>query len=369
MNLVKTFTKLYYKKKFNFILNLNDLNLNKDSTSLIIANHPSLSDGIYAALFAEKIPVFVIEEISLVDKFTKFLLDNTKDYLIKRTKMDVNLVKRIEEQIKNNNVLIFPEQESSFFGKNNNELNHSISKLVKHLNKDVFILKINGAYLAKPRWTKENAKKAKIELNYIKLFNGSELKDLSETEIYNLIKENLNYNDFTWNDNKSYYYQSKKRAEGLENYIYVCPKCLKNQTLYTKQNDIYCETCGYITSFDEYSKLIGLNFNNLVEWDNLQKNQLPNIIKNVIYTEGQMSMVELKTYETFNLGHFDCEIYNEKLFVQNKMQEYVFEIKKIQNLKFKNKNDIYLEYSNKTYLFKLKDPMIFYDLINYLRRI
>jgi hypothetical protein len=47
--------------------------------------------------------------------------------------------------------------------------------------------------------------------------------------------------------------------------------------------------------------------------------------------------------------------------------EYIFDLVKITGLTLTKKNEVSFDYEDKTYLFKLKDPMLYLDIINYLK--
>jgi DNA-directed RNA polymerase subunit RPC12/RpoP len=50
-------------------------------------------------------------------------------------------------------------------------------------------------------------------------------------------------------------FRAKRLAEGLENIIYYCPKCGLEFTLETKNNTIYCSSCGNTAVMDRFAKL------------------------------------------------------------------------------------------------------------------
>lgn len=365
---LKPLLKLFYCSKFKFKIKNNDFDPKRTDPYFLIGNHASLHDGIYTSAFLKKYPYPVINAFMFVNKNMRFVLQKLIYSIPKRKgQSDINTIREMMRVVDGGRgVMLFPEGNSSFFGEQS-PIPYATVKLFKKFKLDVVVCKTNGAYLTIPRWGDKPTRNGLLELNFETLFKGNELENYSLDEIYNKLSEALKFNDFDWNRKERHLYNPKKRALGLENYIYVCPKCLKHQTIYTKNNDIFCKDCGHIAFFDAFSLLSGLSFDNLVEWDKLQKQQLGKIVKNVIYTEGSMFSVDMVKYESTPMGHADLEIIKNQLYVQNKMKEFVFDLEKINGLTLTKKNEVSFDYEKKTYLFKLKDPMLYYDVINYLK--
>jgi 1-acyl-sn-glycerol-3-phosphate acyltransferase len=364
----KPVLRIFYKSKYKFIVNYNDFDHKRTDPYFLIGNHASLHDGLYTSTFLKKYPYPVINAFMFVNKKMKFVLQKMIYSIPKRKgQSDIGTIREMMRIVKEGRgIMLFPEGNSSFFG-NESEIPYSTVKLFKKFKLDVVVCLTNGAYLSAPRWGDKTTHNGLMELNFHTLFKGEELENYSLDEIYSKLVEALKFNDFDWNREYKYLYKPKRRALGLENYIYVCPKCLKHQTLHTKNNDIYCKDCGHIAYFDDFSLIAGLDFDNLIEWDKLQKQQLPKIVKEVVYTEGSMFLVDTNSYESTSLGHADLELIGRQIFVQNKMKEYVFDLDKLSGLALTKKNEVSFDYGKQTYLFKLKDPMLYYDAINYLK--
>ena len=69
-------------------------------------------------------------------------------------------------------------------------------------------------------------------------------------------------------------FKSNERAEYLERMFFVCPKCGKLETLYSKGNYIYCKECGLKVEYTEDLHLKSedpeFKFDKLVDWYNYQ---------------------------------------------------------------------------------------------------
>ncbi|MBU1144325.1 MAG: 1-acyl-sn-glycerol-3-phosphate acyltransferase [Firmicutes bacterium] len=361
--------RAYYYSKFRFVINYINFNPKRVDPYILIGNHVSLHDGLYTSIHLKKYPYPVINVFMYTSWFMRFLLTKILYSIPKRKgQSDISTVKSMMNVIYNHNrgVMLFPEGNSSFFGKES-DFPYSTVKFLKKMKLDIVVCKANGGYLSAPRWGKKVVNKGKIELNFYTLFKGKELETLSLDEIYLAVKEALKFNDFDWNRKNKYIYNSKSKAEGLESYIYVCPNCLNHQTIYTKENKIYCNHCGEIAHFNQYGLIEGLKFDNLVEWSSLQKSIIPTIVESSVKSKGNLFEVNLDTYKNKKLGKVVVVLENQILFIQNEKIHLEFNVESINGLVLTKKTNLSFDYENKTYYISLKDPMLFLDMINHLK--
>lgn len=368
--ILRQLLKIYYRIKFKIRFNYNDFNPKRKDPYFMIGNHSFLHDGLIHVINLKKYPFPIINAFMFTNPKMKYLLTKVIYSIPKRKgQIDISTLREMLKVIKKGRgIMVFPEGNSSFFGKES-PVPFSTVKLFKKFKLDVVVAKTNGAYLSSARWGTKATKRGFIDIEFKTLYKADELDNYSEEEIYETLVEAIKFNDWDWNREKKHLYKPKKRAEGLETYIYYCPKCHAHQSLSTKGNKIYCEDCGEIAHFNAYSLISGLPFDNMVEWDKLQKKALPGIMKNIIFTEGTMDKVDMKDYQTNSLGWVNVEINpsSQAVFAQNKEQERVFEIELIKGLTLTRKKEISFDYKKDTYLFKVDDPMLLYDGIRYLK--
>ncbi len=366
--LLKPFLTFFYRNKFKFEVNYGDFNPKRTDPYFLIGNHSSLHDGLFTATFLKKYPYPVINAFMFVNKTMKFVLKKLIYSIPKRKgQSDITTIREMMKVIKSGRgVMLFPEGNSSYFGEQS-EIPFSTVKLFKKFKLDVVICKTNGSYLAAPRWGEKITQNGLLELNFKVLFKAEELEKLSLEYIYETLVEEMKFNDFDWNRERRYLYKPKKRALGVENYVYVCPKCLSHQTITTSKNDIYCSKCGKIAYFNEYSLISGLNFDNLVDWNKLQKTKIPEIASTNVQSEGIMYLVDTIKYKSKKLGKVETELRDDKFFAKLEDQEYVFDLDVLSGLTLTKKNQVSFDYQDKTYLFRLKDPMLYVDVIDYIK--
>jgi ribosomal protein S27E len=257
-----------------------------------------------------------------------------------------------------------PEGNASYFG-NESPIPYSTAKLLKKLKLDIVICKVNGGYLSNPRWADKPVKGGLFEVHYRTLVTAQELETIDQDVLYDKLVETLRFNDFDWNRIRKQKYALKHRAEGLQRFIYVCPLCGNSQSIHTRKNIIYCQHCGEIAHFNEYSLIEGLPFDNLVDWDKFQKPLIPELVKHPLFTTGTMNEVQLPSNKCKEVGKFQIVLETDRLSFINQKDQMDFKLPDIKNLTLTRKEDLSFDYGEKTYFVSFKDPMLFLDAINF----
>ena len=153
---------------------------------------------------------------------------------------DVMCIKGIMRAVKRGRpVAIMPEARLSTDG-GPSYIDESIAGLCKKLGVPVVIVEIRNNYFISPKWRKK-VFRGVCEVEVKRIILPDELKELSSTELAEIIRKGLSYNEFSRTICK---FRSRKKAEGLQNVLYMCPHC---KTLYSnvaKGNTITCTHCG-----------------------------------------------------------------------------------------------------------------------------
>jgi len=360
-------TYLFANFKFNYSFDPN-FDPKRTDPYLLLGNHSSLIDGLYTSIPLYSYPFPVINVFMYNKPLMKFVLTKLIHSIPKRKgQSDIATIRSIFDTIKNQNrgVMLFPEGNASYFGKES-EIPYSTAKLIKKLKLDVVICLANGGYLSNPRWSDRPVKGGTYDVHYYTLLTAAELEKIDQDELYHKIVEALRFNDFEYNRIHRHKYSQAHRAEGLERFVYACPNCGNTQSIYTKKNRIYCKHCGKIAEFNEYSFLEGLPFDNLIDWDRFQKPLIPEIVKRPLKSSAVMNIVELPSNKCIQIGKFDVVLDREQLKFANDKQIVTFQLSDIVNLTLTRKEELSFDHQDKTYFVAFKDPMLFFDAINYL---
>lgn len=176
---------------------------------------------------------------------------------------DMLSMKQMLGVVKNGgSLLVFPEGTQSKSG-SNVALTPSTAGFLKKLGKPVVLCKSFGSYLAHPLW-KDNIAKGRQEFHYEVLFTPEQLKALDKDAIYDKMLERFRYNDFEWNKEKRYKYETD--AEGMEKIVFTCPNCGEKFTLKTSKDSISCTACGASYKVNEFVEFEGAPYRNIDEW-------------------------------------------------------------------------------------------------------
>ena len=246
--LLKIFFRIKFKIKF-------EKNLNKGLSGpyIVLGNHPSLLDPFVmgCGIYPDKTN-FVTSKYFFINKLFNKVLKMAGCIPKTQFTVDISAIKSILKVLKNDGVIgIFLEGKSSVDG-SSGLYNKTTAGLLKKMKVPVLIMKFDGAYLSKPRWSKTPMYGGYVEVSSEILFNKEDIEDLTEEEIYEQIVENMYYDDYEWNRVRKYEYKNPRLIEGLESILFKCPKCGAMFKTITSKRKIWCEECGNSGHMDSY---------------------------------------------------------------------------------------------------------------------
>lgn len=154
----------------------------------------------------------------------------------------------------------------------------SIANLLKKFNLQVVVVSINGGYLTRPRWTKR-IRRGRMEVTVTRLLSSEELTSLSEADIYGRVVNAIDFDDYRWQRRNKVTFKGSCLAEGAELVLYKCPKCSEEFTLRSKDNRLFCNSCGNEAIlnnklFFEPANKESLVFDGFDNWYDFQKESL-----------------------------------------------------------------------------------------------
>lgn len=180
---------------------------------------------------------------------------------------------------------IFPEGRRSIDGSCCN-IADSITKLIKKTKVPVISVNIRGAYFVWPRWS-SSWRRGHVEIVAKQLFSPVDIESMETGQMQNIICQALAYNEYDWNRQAGIVYAHKKAAEQLHLILHQCPRCLGAQKMRSKENRLYCTTCGntalidnngFLQPLDEYCRV----FDDPVQWTVWQRS----IMFSLLYSQG-----------------------------------------------------------------------------------
>ena len=291
-----------------------------NNPSIILCNHGSFMDFIYAAALLRKYkPHFIVARLYFYHSVLGWLLRKVGAFPKSMFAMDMENAKNCLTVLKNKEILaMMPEARLSTTGRFE-DIQSSTYSFIKKSGVDVYTIKISGDYLADPKWGKGFRRGAVVEAELDILFTAEQVQALSMEQLQQGVEQRLSYDEWEWLQQRPRIcYRGYRIAEGLENILTTCPVCNGQHTLITKKNKVFCEHCGYLTAVDNrYQFDKGFRFTDLRQWYDWQKQLLEQeIIQNSDYT--LTSKVELRLPSdgngmTRHGGYGDCTLNREGL--------------------------------------------------------
>ncbi len=229
--------------------------------AIVLSNHTSFYDFIYttAAIYPKRVTYLAASKMfydPLLGFFLRLARAIPKSLFQSDPVSTMNAFRILKQK---GIVSIFPEGQISPIGVTQ-PINYAIAKLLKKAKVNVYIAKHQGAYLVNPPWNKKTFR-GRIITNVDFIISKEQLLDMSEQQIFDVVKEKLHFNTSEFNHDKKFKYKPND-ITNLESVIYQCPKCgfddLKSRT-----HELYCTQCGHTMSYDQYGKIDGKRIDEL----------------------------------------------------------------------------------------------------------
>lgn len=248
-----------------------------EKPSIVLCNHGSFIDFIYAAAILKKIrPHFVVARLYFYHRILGWVLRKLGCFPKSMFTLDLESTKNCLRVLKDGEVLgMMPEARLSTVGRFE-DIQDGTYSFLKKSRVPVYTIKLHGDYFADPKWGKGMRRGALVEAELDLLFNPEQIDRLSVEELKAAVEQRLDYDEFRWLETRpEVRYRSKKLAEGLENVLTLCPVCGKKHTIQTKGMEILCKNCGRLTVLDNrYGFAEGFRFANFAQWYHWQKEVL-----------------------------------------------------------------------------------------------
>ena len=238
---------------------------NKKEGAIILFNHQTNHDHfICAANAGLQRLTYVVSHYYMRKKTTNFMLHLVRAISKVQFRTDLVSIRKMKRAIDHKGlVTIAPAGQISIHG----ELTYvdpSIVKLLKLCKVDVYAFQIMGGYLCLPKWRKnKKTRRSPIRVKTIKVLAKEELATLTDEEIFNKVLDAINISEHAIQKVEMKKINFKERIEGLENVLYVCPKCGKKYAHTSSLDTMTCKYCQNTIVMDEYGFIHGKTDNDI----------------------------------------------------------------------------------------------------------
>lgn len=201
---------------------------------------------------------------------------------------------------------IYPEARYSLCG-TKATLPVSLGKLVKRLNVPVVVLITYGHHVNSPFWnTKSRGVKTRARMEQI--VTQEQVENLKWEEIFNIIDQSFEYDDFKWQRINQIPVTFKNRAKGLHKVLYHCPHCKTEYRMNSDRDELWCEHCGKRWTMSVYGELNAAEgesyFTHIPDWYEWEREQVrQEVEKGTYYLECEAKVRSLPNSKGYlNIG-------------------------------------------------------------------
>lgn len=241
-----------------------------EGQAVIVCNHPSFLDWLYVGrtMLPKKLN-FVTARYYFYHRKLAWLLRRVGCIPKSMFDTDVDSAAGCLRVVRDGGSLaLLPEARLSTAG-TLEPVHLTTARFLKRLRQPVYYMKLDGAYLSKPKWGDGVRKGAPVELSTGQLLTAEELAALSPEEILERVRSALDYDDFAWlARHPEVRYDSPTLAVGLQNILYFCPHCGGEGSIETAGRRVRCSACGTEDALDDRYGFIesAFGFQNFSEW-------------------------------------------------------------------------------------------------------
>ena len=149
----------------------------------------------------------------------------------------------------------------------------STGKVLKKARCGLVTYRIEGGYFASPRWS-GRTRRGRVYGAPVNTYTAEQLSAMTADEINAAINRDLYEDAYARQLESPTPYKSKGLAEGMENLLFVCPKCGRLDTICSHNDTVSCSACGMTFRYDQYGMLDGIPLQTVKDLSAWQKEQV-----------------------------------------------------------------------------------------------
>lgn len=250
-----------------------------DSTPyLVISNHVTDFDPILLGVAFDRHMYFVAgEHVFRGNAVMRFAGRTFSPISRVKGRTDAFAAKQILSKLKEGaNVCLFAEGNTTFNGLTEPVFS-STGRLAQISGATLVTYRLEGGYLAAPRWAKLR-RKGPVTGRCVGVYPPEQLRSMSAEAITAAINADIFEDAFQRQAGTGHIYKGKDLAERLELALYQCPRCGRIGTL-RSSGDLFACTCGLRVRYSEAGTFESADgapvpFRNVRDWDAWQTEQM-----------------------------------------------------------------------------------------------
>ena len=347
----------FVKGYFNYKCEVADF----EGPYIVISNHTLDVDPLLVGCSFPKSMYFVMSEHMLRKGFvSKCLMFLVNPIVRLKGTTAASTVLEIMRRLKSgHNVCLFAEGNRSYNGVTGPVL-ESTGKMVKVSGAGLITYKVQGGYLASPRWS-VSFRRGKLNGAPVNYYTPAQLKAMSVDEINAAIKNDIYENAFETQKSRNIRFKGKRLAEGITAAIYYCPKCNSLDSFEAEGNTMRCKCCSYELKYNEYGYFEGNDvvFDNALSWDKWQITKLKelwdnNLHDNVLFSDNDVSLMKvMKGHKTQKIAQGDIIAHNTYIECTGER----FDFNGIVDMQIHSRNTVVFSYKGENYEIRVPKNM------------
>lgn len=246
--------------------------LNVPSPYIVIANHTTDYDSILLSISFPKQMYFIASEHIFRIGWLRRPLVYFLDPIAKRKGgADVATAMQAVRRLRHGrNIALFAEGNKSFHGATC-PVHPATGSLVKASKATLVTYRLEGGYFTSPRWA-HTLRRGHMRGVVAGVYPPEEIAAMSEAEINRLIARDIDEDAYRRQSEHPVVFRGKRLAEGIQNALYRCPRCMRYGTVRGEEDQIVCD-CGLRLTYAPTGMLEGAGapFHTLEEWGAWQK--------------------------------------------------------------------------------------------------
>ncbi|NLI21448.1 MAG: 1-acyl-sn-glycerol-3-phosphate acyltransferase [Clostridiales bacterium] len=242
---------------------------------IAVANHTTDLDSILLGISFPSHMYFVASEHIFRNAPLRRLLVWLLDPIPKRKGgADVSTAMQMARRLrKGMNVALFAEGNKSFHGATC-PVHPATGSMVRACGASLVTYRFEGGYFTSPRWA-HTLRRGRMRGYPVGVYGPAELAALSDQQINRLIARDIDEDAYRTQAADPVDFRGKRLAEGIQNALYLCPRCRAYGTLTARGDRLACG-CGLSATYTARGMLSGADvpFETLTAWGAWQREAL-----------------------------------------------------------------------------------------------
>lgn len=241
---------------------------------IVVANHNTDFDSILLGLSFPKHMYFVASEHIFRVRWVRMLLCYFLDPIPKRKGgADVRTAMQMARRFRAGfSIALFAEGNKSFYG-TTCPVHPATGSMVKASGASLVTYRLEGGYFTSPRWA-HTLRRGRMRGYPVRVYPPKELAAMTPAEINRAIARDIDEDAYKKQLEDPVRFHGRRLAEGIENALYLCPRCRAYGTVTGIGDRIVCG-CGLEVTYSETGELVGdIPFSSLEAWGGWQREEL-----------------------------------------------------------------------------------------------